>query len=266
MTPPFTSEGRKKETGPGDRITKERLDKLLVTRGLAGARQEAQALIMAGKVIVDGRKIDKAGTTIPVDAGIQVTGGRRKYVSRGGLKLEAALDAFDVTVTGRSAVDVGASTGGFTDCLLQRGAQRICCIDVGYGQLAEKLRRNTRVSVLDRFNARNLTEKDLPWPCNLAVVDVSFIPLKLIIPPLAAALEPGAEIIALVKPQFEVGRGKVGKGGIVRDAAARDAAVDAIEEMAHTAGLFFTGRIESPITGADGNVEYLIHIATPRNS
>lgn len=221
---------------------------------------------MAGQVLVDDRKVDKAGVLVRVDAPVRVIGERLKYVSRGGLKLEAALDAFQIAVAGRSAVDVGASTGGFTDCLLQRGARRIFCVDVGYGQLAEKLRQDPRVIVRDRFNARAINRGDLPWPCDLAVVDVSFIPLKLIVPPLAAALEPGAEIVALIKPQFEVGKGNVGKGGIVRDGEAREESAVAVEKMAREAGLEVLGRMPSPITGAGGNIEYLGLFATPRNS
>lgn len=242
---------------------KERLDRLLVERGIAASRQEAQGLIMAGQVLVDDRKVVKAGALVRADAPIRVTGERLKYVSRGGRKLEAALDAFQINVAGRNAIDVGASTGGFTDCLLQHGAARVFCVDVGYGQIAEKLRRDPRVIVRDRFNARTITRDDLPWPCDLAVVDVSFIPLKLIVPPLASALGPGAEIITLIKPQFEVGKGKVGRGGIVRDEQAREDAAVSVEEMARAGGLNVRGRIPSPITGAEGNVEYLIFLATP---
>lgn len=245
---------------------KERLDRLLLERGLAASRQEAQGLIMAGQVLVDDRKVDKAGTLMRADVTIRVVGERLKYVSRGGLKLVAALDAFQINVAGRSAIDVGASTGGFTDCLLQRGARRVYCVDVGYGQIAEKLRRDPRVIVRDRFNARTITRDDLPWPCDLAVVDVSFIPLKLIVPPLAAALGPGADIIVLIKPQFEVGKGKVGKGGIVRDVRAREDAAVSVEDMARAGGLSVRGRILSPISGAEGNIEYLLLLATPGNS
>lgn len=245
---------------------KDRLDHLLADRGLVSSRQEAQGLIMAGQVFVGGRKIDKAGTVVPRDADIRIAGVRQKYASRGGLKLEAALDAFGIEVRGRSAIDVGASTGGFTDCLLTRGAVRVLCVDVGYGQLADRLRRDARVAVKDRFNARYITRGDIPWLCDLAVIDVSFISLKLIVPPLVACLEPGAEIVALVKPQFEVGRGKVGKGGIVRDAALREAAVNAVELMVKESSVAVLGRMESPITGADGNIEYLLWAATPRNS
>lgn len=245
---------------------KDRLDRILVDRGLVSSRQEAQGLIMAGQVFVDGRKTDKAGTMLPRDADVRIAGVRQKYASRGGLKLEAALDAFGIEVRGRSAIDVGASTGGFTDCLLARGAVRVLCVDVGYGQLADRLRRDARVVVKDRFNARYISRGDIPWPCDLVVIDVSFISLKLIVPPLVACLEPCAEIVALVKPQFEVGRGKVGKGGIVRDASLRESAVESIELMMKENTVDVLGRMESPITGADGNVEYLLWAATPRNS
>jgi 23S rRNA (cytidine1920-2'-O)/16S rRNA (cytidine1409-2'-O)-methyltransferase len=243
--------------------TKERLDRLLVERGLANSRQEAQGLIMAGKVMVGGARSDKCGSLFQADSEIVVTGVVRKYVSRGGLKLEAALDGFGIDCGGRSAIDVGASTGGFTDCLLSRGVERVICVDVGYGQLAEKLRTDPRVTVLDRFNARNITRGDLPFACCLAVVDVAFISLKLILPPLMSSLEPGSDVVALVKPQFEAGKEKVGKGGIVRDATVREAAVHGVEQAAANAGYVLMGRMTSPTTGADGNVEFLLHLRTP---
>jgi 23S rRNA (cytidine1920-2'-O)/16S rRNA (cytidine1409-2'-O)-methyltransferase len=218
---------------------------------------------MAGHAFVDGQRADKAGVQYSVEAEVTVSGGRRRFVSRGGLKLEAALEAFGVAVEGRSAIDVGSSTGGFTDCLLQRGASRVFCVDVGYGQLAEKLRTDPRVTVKDRFNARALSPPDLPFACTLAVVDVSFISLRLILPPLALCLEKGAEIVALVKPQFEAGKDAIGKGGIVKDPALREGAVEGITAFASEIGLKVMGRINSPITGADGNVEYLIHVVTP---
>ncbi|MBI5527090.1 MAG: TlyA family RNA methyltransferase [Deltaproteobacteria bacterium] len=245
---------------------KERIDALLVGRGLARSRAEAQALLIAGQVVVGGARVEKAGTRIQCDAAIRLTGVRGPFVSRGGVKLAAALDAFGIDVTGRSAIDVGASTGGFTDCLLSRGAHRVFCVDVGRGQLAEKLRADPRVVVRDRFNARKIVPEDLPFACDIAVVDVSFISLRLIIPPLAKCLPPAADVVALVKPQFEVGRGKVGKGGIVRDPALRDEAVSAVEAMAREHRMTVCGKIASPIAGADGNIESLLFLTTPRNS
>jgi 23S rRNA (cytidine1920-2'-O)/16S rRNA (cytidine1409-2'-O)-methyltransferase len=241
-------------------VTKDRLDKLVLERGLAESRQEAQGLIMAGHVLVDGERISKCGAQVRSDAKIEVTGGRRRFASRGGLKLEGALDRFGVDPSGRGAIDIGASTGGFTDCLLMRGAARAFCVDVGYGQLAEKLRVDPRVAVKDRFNARFITPADLPWPCDMAVIDVSFISLKHILPPLFACLQPGSPVVALVKPQFEVGKGNVGKGGLVRDQALRLAALDDVIKMAVECGYEFKDRMESPVTGADGNVEYLIYL------
>lgn len=245
---------------------KVRIDALLVERGLASSRAEAQALLLSGRVIMGGRRIEKAGTRVLEDAEIRVAVAGRRYVSRGGIKLSAALDAFGIDAEGRSVIDVGASTGGFTDCLLSRGARRVFCVDVGRGQLAEKLRTDPRVVVRDRFNARNIAPGDLPFACDMGVVDVSFITLGIIIPPLAKSLLPGADIVALVKPQFEVGRAKVGKGGIVRDPALRDEAVMAVESMARANRMTVCGKVPSPIAGADGNIETFLHLSTPRNS
>ncbi len=237
----------------------KRLDVLLVERGLVDTRARARALIMAGSVFVAGERVDKAGAIVKADAEIVIRGETLKYVSRGGLKLEAALDAFGVDVTGMTAVDIGSSTGGFTDCLLQRGASKVYAIDAGRGQLDWKLRNDPRVVSMEKFNARYLTPEDIGGvPVGVAVIDVSFISLTKIIPPAAGILAPGGVLIALIKPQFEVGKGEVGKGGIVRDEAKRREVVDKITAFVSGLGLDLKGVVESPVTGADGNVEYLI--------
>jgi 23S rRNA (cytidine1920-2'-O)/16S rRNA (cytidine1409-2'-O)-methyltransferase len=245
-----------------------RLDLLLVERGLCETRERAQACIRAGEVFVRGQRVDKPGTQIPVDAPVEVRRDVCPYVSRGGLKLAGALSSFGIDPTGRTALDVGASTGGFTDCLLQHGAVRVIAIDVGYNQLDYRLRTDPRVVVMERVNFRRLAELAereavLAAEADIAVVDVSFISLRLILPVLDTVLVHPASVIALVKPQFEVGQADVGKGGIVRDVAARERAL--AEVVAHCEGALgwrVTGRIESPITGTKGNVEYLIHAAT----
>ncbi len=235
---------------------KERLDLLLVERGLADSRQQAQRLIMAGDVAVDEQVVDKPGMRVPAAARLTVAGGL-PYVSRGGLKLAAALDAFGLEVSGWIAADVGASTGGFTDCLLQHGAARVYAIDVGYGQLAWKLQQDPRVVVMDRTNARYLER--LPEEVDLATVDVSFISLKLILPAVTGWLRPGGRIVALIKPQFEAGRRQVGKGGVVRDPAIHRAVLEDLTAWAQTQGLTLLGLIRSPITGPAGNAEFLAH-------
>ena len=233
---------------------KSRLDLMLVQRGLAETRERAQRLIMAGQVAVNSRTIDKPGTRVPLDAEVEVTG-RLPYVSRGGFKLKAALDAFHLDVGGWVVADVGASTGGFTDCLLQRGAARVYAIDVGYGQLAWKLRQDARVIVMDRTNARYL--KALPERVHLAVVDVSFISLRLVLPSVAGWLAPGAHIVALIKPQFEAGKRQVGKGGVVRDPAVHRQVLEHLLSWAEEKGWPLCGLIQSPITGPAGNLEFL---------
>ncbi len=238
------------------RVPKERLDLLLVQRGLAASRQQAQRLIMAGQVTVNDRVLDKPGTRVPVDAPVVVDGGQ-PYVSRGGHKLAAALDAFNLDVDGWIAADVGASTGGFTDCLLQRGATKVYAIDVGYGQLAWKLRQDARVIARERTNARYL--EHLPEIVDLVTIDVSFISLKLILPPAVGWLQPAGQIVALIKPQFEAGRTQVGKGGVVRDPEVHRAVLIEITGWAHSRGLGLAGMIRSPITGPAGNVEFLAH-------
>jgi 23S rRNA (cytidine1920-2'-O)/16S rRNA (cytidine1409-2'-O)-methyltransferase len=234
-----------------------RLDLEMTRRGLAESREAAQRLIMAGRVRVSSRPASKADLKVDAETEIAVVGAVSEYASRGGYKLSAAIDHFHVEVAGRRALDVGASTGGFTDVLLRRGAASVIALDVGYGQLAEKLRRDARVIVMDRTNIRNVTAPDLPYRPDLITIDASFISLRLVLPPVIALATANAEIIALVKPQFEVGKGKVGKGGIVRDPALRKDALDGILAFARDTGLEVIGAIESPIHGAAGNIEYL---------
>ncbi len=238
-------------------MDKMRLDQLLVQRGLADTRARAQALIMAGEVRVDGQVVDKPGTQVWADAEIEVAA-RLPYVSRGGLKLAAALDAFGVDPQGRVVADVGASTGGFTDCLLQRGAAKVYAIDVGYGQLAWSLRQDPRVVVLERTNVRYL--QALPEPVDLVTIDVSFISLKLVLPAVVRWLRDGAEIVALVKPQFEVGRGEVGRGGVVRRPEQHEAVLIKVAGVGRTLGLRLQGVEPSPVLGPAGNREFLAHL------
>ena len=245
-----------KSTG---KIGKLRLDRLLVERGLAESRERGQATIIAGNVLVNDQKIDKAGSLVPVDADIRILGVPMPYVSRGGLKLEKALVEFAVDVREKTCLDVGASTGGFTDCLLQHGAKKVYAVDVGYGQMAWKVRQDPRVVVIERTNIREMNKDLIPEKAELAVIDVSFISLEKVMSPILEFLNADAGIIALIKPQFEVGKGQVGKGGIVRDDAARTAAVERVRTSFQNAGLDVRGLIPSPITGQDGNVEYLIY-------
>jgi 23S rRNA (cytidine1920-2'-O)/16S rRNA (cytidine1409-2'-O)-methyltransferase len=244
-------------------MAKVRLDKLLVERGLCDSRTRAQALILAGEVVVGDHAVDKPGTLVDADAPVRLKGSAANpYVSRGGLKLRAALDAFPITVTETICLDVGASTGGFTDCLLQAGAQRVYALDVGYGQLAWKLVNDARVVVMDRQNIRKLEPGQIPEPIDLAVADCSFVSLTKVLPHLPALLRPGADVVVLVKPQFEVGRERVGKGGIVRDESARKDALALIEANAREQAFEVRGHIESPITGRDGNREWLLWLAS----
>lgn len=240
---------------------KLRLDRLLVERGIVESRERGQAMILAGQVLVNGQKVEKAGALVPEDADIRILGQPMPYVSRGGLKLEAALREFKITVTGRTAIDVGASTGGFTDCLLQHGCRKVYAVDVGYGQLAWKLRQDPRVISIERTNIREINPALIPELLDIAVIDASFISLEKVIPPVLPFLARDGEIIALIKPQFEVGKGQVGKGGIVRDETARKAVVERIVEFVREQGLEVKGVIPSPITGQDGNVEFLIYAA-----
>jgi 23S rRNA (cytidine1920-2'-O)/16S rRNA (cytidine1409-2'-O)-methyltransferase len=234
-----------------------RLDLEMTRRGLAESRERAQRLIMAGKVRVNSRPASKADLKVDAETVIEVVGAASEYASRGGYKLATAIDHFQVEVAGRRALDVGASTGGFTDVMLQRGAASVIALDVGYGQIVEKLRRDARVIMMDRTNIRNVAPADLPYAPELIVIDTSFISLRIVLPAVISIAAPLADIIALVKPQFEVGKGKVGKGGVVRDDALRKEAVDGILAFAREAGLEVVGAIESPIHGAAGNLEYL---------
>jgi 23S rRNA (cytidine1920-2'-O)/16S rRNA (cytidine1409-2'-O)-methyltransferase len=236
---------------------KLRLDQLLVERGLVESREKARALILAGQVLVEGQKSDKPGHGIAADRRVEVLE-RMPYVSRGGLKLAAALDHFAIDVTGRICIDVGSSTGGFTDCLLQRGAAGVWAIDVGHGQLDWRLRNDPRVVVREGLNARYLKPADFPQPFDLAVCDASFISTTLLIPAMVPLLAAHGTMVILVKPQFEVGRQQVGKGGIVRDPALHQSACDRVRGSVETLG-FRTEIIESPILGAEGNHEFLLY-------
>jgi len=238
-----------------------RLDVALVDRGLAASRERAQALILAGQVKVDGRVVSKAGAAVAGDATLELVAPDHPYVGRGGIKLAHALDAFHIDPSGRHALDVGASTGGFTDVLLQRGARSVVALDVGHGQLDWRLRNDPRVVVRERVNARHLSPREVPEPCGLATVDVSFISARKVLPALRSVLAAGAEAVVLVKPQFEVGRGQVGRGGIVKDPerqvqALREVAVSAQAE----ASLVVAGACPSPIAGMEGNREFFLHL------
>jgi len=239
------------------RAAKLRLDQLLVDRGLTESREKARALILAGQVLIDGQKSDKPGHAIASDSRVEVLE-RMPYVSRGGLKLAAALDHFAIDVAGWTCLDVGSSTGGFTDCLLQRGAARVWAVDVGHGQLDWRLRNDPRVVVREGINARYLKAEDDPQRFELGVCDVSFISATLLIPPMATMLAADAGMVILVKPQFEVGRGQVGKGGIVRDPALHQAACERVRAVVETLG-FRTQVMDSPILGAEGNREFLLY-------
>ena len=236
---------------------KQRLDVRMTETGLAESRQKAQALILAGEVSVNGRRVDKPGAQIPDGAEITLRQGLA-YVSRGGLKLEKAMDCFPISLTGAVCADIGASTGGFTDCMLQRGAAKVYAVDVGYGQLAWKLRTDSRVICLERTNARYLSREQIPEPLDFASVDVSFISLRLILPPLRALLRNDeSRVVCLVKPQFEAGREKVGKKGVVRDKSAHREVLENFLMNASAAGFAVNGLTWSPIRGPEGNIEYL---------
>lgn len=247
-------------------MLKVRLDKLLLERGLTTSRERAQALILAGKVLVDGQKIDKAGAGVDSAADIRLLGEDLKYVSRGGLKLEKALDHWHIDVTRKICLDVGASTGGFTDCLLQRGAARVIAMDTGHGQIDFRLRQDSRVRLLEKTNARYLTPEQIGEAIELVVMDVSFISATLVLPAVIAAAFPdsqearrGRQVIVLVKPQFEAGREQVGKGGIVRDPVVQAAAVEKVRQALIAQGCTRTDDIESPILGGEGNREFLLY-------
>ena len=237
-----------------------RLDVLLVTRGLAPSRERAQALIMAGLVTVDGAPADKPGRAVGAEAAVAVVAKDHPWASRGGVKLAAALDAFAIDPAGKRCLDVGASTGGFTDVLLQRGAAQVTALDVGRGQLDWRLRQDPRVVVMDGVNARHLAPGDLEGRFDLVTIDVSFISLALVLPALLPFLAADGDLVALVKPQFEVGKGRVGKGGVVRDACLREEAIVAVLTAARGLGLACLGRLASPLPGPAGNVEELVRL------
>jgi 23S rRNA (cytidine1920-2'-O)/16S rRNA (cytidine1409-2'-O)-methyltransferase len=240
---------------------KERIDKLLVERGLAETRTRAQALIMAGQVLVEEQRVDKPGQLTNPEASIRIKGEQPRYVSRGGLKLEAALKHFAVNPSGKACIDIGASTGGFTDCLLQHGAAVVWAVDVGHNQLAWRIRQDPRVSVIDGMNARYLEADQFETRFDIATIDVAFISLTKILPAVTSILKGGADVIALVKPQFEVGKGEVGKGGIVKDPEKHRRVIEQVTSFARSLGLNVGGVIDSPILGAEGNREFLLHLS-----
>jgi 23S rRNA (cytidine1920-2'-O)/16S rRNA (cytidine1409-2'-O)-methyltransferase len=244
---------------------KTRIDKLIFERGLASSRERAQAMILSGKVLVDGQKVEKAGAAVEDDAEIRLLGEHLKYVSRGGLKLEKALEHWKINVTGKTCLDVGTSTGGFTDCMLQHGASRVIAVDTGHGQIDFRLRQDARVRLLEKTNARFLTREQLGETVDFIAMDVSFISATLVLPAVIAAAftvpAVGEQLVVLVKPQFEVGRELVGKGGIVRDEAAQKAAVEKVRQALVALGCGGSEVIDSPILGAEGNREFLLHAA-----
>jgi 23S rRNA (cytidine1920-2'-O)/16S rRNA (cytidine1409-2'-O)-methyltransferase len=240
-------------------MSKLRLDQLVVERGLAPSRERARALILAGHVLVDGQAVSKAGTAVDAEAPVELLAPDHPYVGRGGLKLAHALDTFHISVADRECLDIGASTGGFTDVLLRRGAKRVVALDVGHGQMDWTLRNDPRVVVVERFNARQLTPADLPAPVGVVVIDVSFISLRQILPVVPPLLTPTADVVALVKPQFEAGRAEVRKG-IIHDAAVHQRVLGEVAAAAAAIGLTPAGSTPSPITGQKGNVEFLLHL------
>lgn len=242
---------------------KKRLDILLVEKGMAPSRQKAQALIMAGQVLVDGQPATKPGSAVSPVAEVSAKSAPHPFVSRGGVKLKGALEHYGLDVTGRICLDVGASTGGFTDCLLRSGAGRVYAVDVGYGQLAWQLRQDSRVQVIERTNIRHMPAESIPEPVSLATIDVSFISLKLVVPAVLKFLQPGAQILALIKPQFEVGKGQVGKGGVVRDRALHRQVIQTLTGHFSGQGLHADAPVPSPIRGPKGNIEYFILLKVP---
>ena len=243
-----------------EKAEKERLDILLVQQGLAASRELAKAYIMAGNVYVDGMKEDKAGTKVPVTAQIEVKGNQMKYVSRGGYKLEKAIDAFGISLDGKTCLDIGASTGGFTDCMLQNGAAKVYAIDVGYGQFAWKLRNDERVVCLEKTNVRYVTHEQVPDAGDFASIDVSFISLTKVLPAVLGVLGEAGQLVCLIKPQFEAGREKVGKKGVVRDISVHKEVIERIVSYVKEQGLGILGLSFSPIKGPEGNIEYLIYL------
>ena len=243
-----------------EKVEKERLDVLLVQQGLANSRELAKAYIMAGNVYVDGQKEDKAGTKVAVTAKLEVKGNQMKYVSRGGYKLEKAMDVFGIRLDGKICLDIGASTGGFTDCMLQNGASKVYAIDVGYGQFAWKLRNDERVVCLEKTNVRYVTHEQVPDEGDFASIDVSFISLTKVLPAVLGVLGEKGQLVCLIKPQFEAGRDKVGKKGVVRDSSVHREVIEMIVEYVRTQSLGILGLDFSPIKGPEGNIEYLIYL------
>ena len=241
-------------------MAKKRLDVLMVEKGLVESRQKAQAIIMAGQVYSGEKRLDKAGMTLDEDTALEVRGQTLRYVSRGGLKLEKAMKHFPIDLKGKTAADIGASTGGFTDCMLQNGAAKVYAVDVGYGQLAWSLRSDERVVVLERTNARYLSHNEIPDVLDFASIDVSFISLKLILPALRQLMSEDGEVVALIKPQFEAGREKVGKKGVVRDPAVHREVLERFLDHAKDSGFTVIDLTYSPIRGPEGNIEYLGHL------
>lgn len=244
-----------------NKVKKERLDVLLIEKGLVSSRERAKSSIMAGLVFVDGQKIDKAGTMVAVTGNIVVTGDNIGYVSRGGLKLAKALQDFSIDMTGKIMADIGASTGGFTDCALKNGALRVYAIDVGYGQLAWSLRTDDRVVNMERTNIRNVTLLDLGQPLDFASIDVAFISLTKVLPVVKTLLSPEGTVVALIKPQFEAGREKVGKKGVVKDPQVHSEVIENIMNVSRELGFAPIGLTYSPVKGPEGNIEYLIYLA-----
>jgi 23S rRNA (cytidine1920-2'-O)/16S rRNA (cytidine1409-2'-O)-methyltransferase len=242
----------------GEENIKERIDTLLVKKALAPNRTRARSLIMSGVVFVDGIRVDKAGTFVGEDSKIELKDSALRYVSRGGIKLEAALREFEIDVNDKVALDIGASTGGFTDCLLKHGSKRVYAVDVGYGQLDWKLRQDPRVIIMERVNARYLKLEDIGELADISTIDVSFISLTKVIPSVLQILKPGGVLIALIKPQFEVGKGEVGKGGVVREESKHVEVIDKITHLLEELNFKTFGVIPSPILGADGNKEFLV--------
>ena len=248
-----------------EKVEKERLDVLLVQQGLANSRELAKAYIMAGNVYVDGQKEDKAGTKVAVTAKLEVKGNQMKYVSRGGYKLEKAMDVFGIRLNGKICLDIGASTGGFTDCMLQNGASKVYAIDVGYGQFAWKLRNDERVVCLEKTNVRYVTHEQVPDEGDFASIDVSFISMTKVLPAVLGVLGEKGQLVCLIKPQFEAGREKVGKKGVVRDSSVHREVIEMIVEYVRTQSLGILGLDFSPIKGPEGNIEYLIYLDKSRS-
>ena len=246
--------------------SKERLDVLLVNRGLADSREKAKAIIMSGNVYVDGQKEDKAGSSFNETVNIEVRGNTLKYVSRGGLKLEKAMENFDVTIEGKICMDVGSSTGGFTDCMLQNGAIKVYAVDVGHGQLAWKLRNDPRVVCMEKTNIRYVTPEDIGEPVDFSSIDVSFISLTKVLGPVKEILSTGGEVVALIKPQFEAGREKVGKKGVVREKSTHLEVIQMVMAYASDIGFEIRNLEFSPIKGPEGNIEYLLYLHKPEQA